>query len=186
MRTWLGIASAIGCATLAFACSSDSAKSGGPDPTIKITDPADKATVTITEDPDVPIGFTVTNFTLKEAPSRADAGAATVLATCAGAADCGHVHIAVDGHSCDDHEDGETNTFNHESATSPIFAGLDYCTDAVTGIPKEKAYPVVLTLYRDDETQVMDSLGKPVMDSIEINVKVMPPTDGGANGDGGP
>jgi len=174
MRKWLDVAGAVTCATLAFACSSDTAKTGskGPDPTVTITEPADKATVTITDDPDVQVGFAVTNFDLKD------------LGKCAGASGCGHVQVSVDGHNCDDHSNGAVHPYNAETATSPVGAGLDYCTDAVMGVPVEKTYPVVVGLYDDNEAAVMDSSGKPVSASIEINVKVVPPSDGGA-GDGG-
>jgi hypothetical protein len=169
MSNWSYVVGAVGCATLAVACSSDSAKTptNGPEPAVSITEPADKATVIITDDPDVPVAFTVTNFTLKE-PGK-----------CAGASACGHVHVLVDGHSCDDHENGEVHSFNAESATSPVGAGLDYCTDAVMGVPVEKSYPVVVSLYGDDEAEVKDSSGKAVSDSIEFSVKIMSPADAG-------
>jgi hypothetical protein len=139
---------------------------------VSITEPAEGATVTITNDPDVNVGFTVSHFDLKD------------VGTCGTASACGHVQIAVDGHNCDDHENGEIHSYNAEGATSPIGAGLDYCTDAVMGVPAEKQYSIVVGLYDDKEAPVMNSAGKPVTDSIKINVKVAPPSDGGT-GDAG-
>ena len=168
----IGLLGAAACATFALACGSDKSVAAGPEPTITITEPADGATVTITDDPDVPVGFSVKHFVLKD-PGM-----------CGGASGCGHVHVNVDGHKCDDHENGEVHSYTEESSTSPVGAGLDYCTDAVMGVPAARTYVFVAGLYDDDEAAVLDSSGKAVTDSIHVDVVIAPIGDGGVK-DGG-
>jgi hypothetical protein len=163
MSRWFDLACAVGCAASAFACSgSDKSPPKAPDPTVSITEPVDKSTITITDDPDVQVGFAVTNFDLED------------LGMCAGAPHCGHVHVNIDGHECDDHEDGDIRSFTAESATSPVGSGLDYCTDAVMGVPAQRTYTIVVGLYDDDEAAVNDSSGKAVTNSVDIDVKIAP------------
>jgi hypothetical protein len=136
----------------------------GPAPTIKITSPADQAAIIITDDPDVQIAFTVTNFTLMDPGS------------CGATKNCGHVQILVDGPACNDNsEDSGTKAFNAEGSTSPIGAGLDYCPGGVNGIPGPHA--IVAELHNDDESPVKNAAGATISDIINITATVV--TDAG-------
>src|SRR5690349_864732 len=82
--------------------------------TITITSPANAATVSVpATTPNLLVSFTVSGFTLK------DAGG------CAGAANCGHVHITIDGAVCND-PDAE-GPYNADGSASPIEIHFDKC-----------------------------------------------------------
>src|SRR5689334_17999150 len=61
---------------------------GGGTPMLSISAPSNGTSVPLPADGNIPVSFTVTNFTLM-APG-----------SCAGAANCGHVHLTIDGQTC--------------------------------------------------------------------------------------
>jgi hypothetical protein len=113
----------------------------GPTPTLTITSPAENATIVITDDPDVPVAYTVTNFTVKKPGTCA-----------AGEAHCGHVEIKVDGDACNNKEPGEEGPFNHSNEENPIPGGLDYCEGGLAAINGPHTF--VLRLVNDNNTPV--------------------------------
>jgi len=114
--------------------------------------------------PDVPVSFTVTNFTLK-APQSAN---------CTGD-NCGHVHLIVDNASCND--PATPTLYNAAGFMSPINAGLDYCKGGVAG-----SHTIILELHRNDHTPVKGADGKVISDSVQITALE---EDGGAPKDAG-
>jgi hypothetical protein len=141
--------------------------SGSGAPSIKIDAPAEGAslgpTATYPDYPDVPVKFTVKNFTLMAPGSNMPAG------TCA-AGVCGHVHLLVDGTACND--TASHVPYNAAGAASPINAGLDYC-------PKiDGAHVISLELHNDDHSAVKDSGGTVISD--KINVTAALPNEGDA------
>jgi hypothetical protein len=152
------------------ACSSSSSDNGGDsgsdtptgDPTIKINNPTNNATIaesSLTDGADLDVAYTTTNFTLKS-PN-----------TCAGAKNCGHVHVYVDGDNCND----VGLPANAEDVTNPISAGLDYCKSGIPG-----AHVVKLELHNDDHSVTKNAAGNPVSDQINITV-TGDATDGGTD-----
>src|SRR5262249_47708682 len=145
------------------ACSSSSSDNGGGgsdsgsdtpagDPTIKINNPTNNATIaqsSLIDGADLHVAYTTTNFTLK-APNP-----------CAGAKNCGHVHVSVDGDNCND----VGLPANAEDITTPIGAGLDYCKSGIPG-----AHVVKLELHNDDHSVTKNAAGNAVSDTINITV----------------
>jgi len=159
-----GKAGAAGAAGSAGSPSVDGGNDGGL-PSIKITSPANGATINIPAggDPDVPVAFTVANFVLKDAGS-----------TGCPAGSCGHVHLLIDGASCNDNTTPTAiKPYNNFGFMSPINAGFDYC-------PMEAGmHTVTLELRNNDHS----ALKPPVTDSIKVTIVLG--GDGGA-GDAGP
>ena len=141
MKTaWLALA------LVASACGSTATVAMG---TLQITSPATGTAVTPTgTDHSVPVAFSVTNFTLKAA------------GTCSGAANCGHVHMVVDGATCNDPT--ALGPYNNDGFASPIPINLSKCP-AVTG-----AHTVVAELHNDDHSFYKDQTGSHVTSSITI------------------
>jgi hypothetical protein len=147
-------------ALTALGCGSDSKSSpgavttpsdGGP-PTIKITSPANGATVSPASDsdfPDVPVTLAITNFTLK-APASADCPSGT----------CGHVHLMVDGTACNDKETMPPPPYN-SAATAlsgpDVHVGLDYCSK-IGG-----QHVITAELHNNDHSPVTGPDGKPII-----------------------
>lgn len=120
---------------------------------------------------DLPIAFTVDNFTLKPP------------GTCAGATNCGHIHVVVDpdvgdGKTCN----GPGAPYNEyfpetaDAAPGSTSAGLDYCP-AIPGTHK-----IVLELHNDDHSPF--KIGANVV-SASVGITVSADdggTEGGAEG----
>jgi hypothetical protein len=133
------------------ACDSGTTNTKSGNGTITISDPTDKATIAATAaNPDYSVKFTVANFTLK------DPG------TCAGAANCGHVHMVIDGTQCND--PAAPGPYNADGAASPIVIGFDYCP-AISG-----AHKIIAELHNDDHSTYTDPSGKAVTTSVDVNV----------------
>jgi hypothetical protein len=111
----------------------------GMNPSIIITSPQNGAVVTLGADPmrSVPVEFIVTNFTLM-APGA-----------CAGAANCGHVHLTIDG----------TNT--NAAWASPAEAQFVVVT------PPTGNHTINLSLRNDDHSPVMVG-GQPADNQVTI------------------
>jgi hypothetical protein len=122
--------------------------------TIKINSPTNNAMVTATmASPDVDVDFAVTNFTLKD----------PALKACGTMASCGHVHIVVDGTTCDDKT--APGPYNADGFVSPIGAGLDYC-------PKISGTHVIVAELHNDDHSIYTAPGgtTAVSDTITITV----------------
>ena len=168
MKAYLCLGSALFLAVAAGACSSSSSDPApvGPagTPTIKITSPADKAAVTLAAtETDVPITFT-TSLTLKD-PGK-----------CAGAANCGHIHVVVDGTACN----SPGLPYNEAATSSPTMAGLDYCKAGIPG-----SHKIVLELHNDDHSPIKDSSNATISDTVTITASGGAPADAGADSGGG-
>jgi hypothetical protein len=132
-------ASLIGLVAVLAACSSSSATpagtsdsgTGAATATIAITAPANNATITLAADKTSPITFTTTNFTLM-APG-----------TCNGAANCGHVHVLIDGSACND---PSGPPYNVAANASPGQANFGFCKTP------DGAHTIVLELHNDDHS----------------------------------
>jgi hypothetical protein len=139
------------------ACSSGSSGGGGghlsgTPPTIAITSPTAGTTVMVTKtgsEEDIPVDFTMTNFTLKNAGS------------CGSTANCGHVHVLIDGaNSC-----GGPPYNNAEYSGSPTKAIVSQCS-TVNG-----AHTISLELHFDDHSPVNGPDGKVIASSVQVTVQ---------------
>ena len=143
-------------------------------PAIHITAPQTGGTVSAATDPtfpDLPVSFTVENFTLKDPGSDA-----------CPVGKCGHVHLYVNAPGapktqCNDIEDTPHLPYNSAGSASPLNAGLDYCP-TVPG-----ARVITLELHNNDHSPV-ESGGSVVADSVTITVEAGDAGSGDA-GDGG-
>lgn len=100
------------------------------------------------EDLSAAFDFEVGNFRL-EAPGE-----------CAGAADCGHVHLLIDGQACND----TGAPYNNAGAASPISAKFERCATA-TG-----PHVVSLELHNDDHSPVLDAADRVVRTQTAVNM----------------
>jgi hypothetical protein len=136
---------------------------GSPPPSVAITSPTANQAVTVhmtdqTGGPDLPVAYTVTNFSLK-APG-----------TCGSVSkNCGHIHLLIDGSACNDV--GSHAPYNSASIASPATAGFDYCPywPNVMG-----SHTITLELHADDHTAVTDSTGAVVKATVTVMVTVAP------------
>lgn len=122
-------------------------------PAIAITSPAPGATVDLGADFTVPVAFTASHFTLA-APGA-----------CAGAADCGHVHLLVDGADCN----GAGAPYNNAGAGSSLAAKLALCATA------DGEHDVTLELHHDDHSPVKGAGDATVSASVTFTVAVAKP-----------
>jgi len=95
------------------------------------------------------ITFTASNFTLK-APGSCGAGAVN----------CGHVHVLIDGTACNDTASGAP--YNIAANASPAAANFSLCTTA------DGPHTVVLELHNDDHSPYLGADGKVVSATISI------------------
>jgi hypothetical protein len=153
------VALGVGSLVFASACSSSSnpvatgsdastdTGSGGGFPGITISSPASGAAVTLMPPQDaVPISFAVTNFTLM-APG-----------TCAGATNCGHIHILVDGPACT--PDGAP--YNNDATSSPGNALLNACPTA------NGSHTATLEIHHDDHSPFLGASGTVISTSVSF------------------
>lgn len=140
---------------------------GGDGPSIHITSPGEGQTVELGAGPDaaVPVEFEVAGFTLM-APG-----------TCAGAANCGHVHLSIDEDACN--QDGAP--YNNAGAASPLDAQFAACA-----VP-DGAHTIKLALHNDSHAAVTTPSGDPIVDTVSVTtavgtapgVTITSPTEGG-------
>jgi predicted RNA-binding protein YlqC (UPF0109 family) len=128
-------------------------------PGISVVSPLEGAPLILGADAkqSVPLDFTVTSFTLK-APN-----------TCAGMANCGHVHLLVDGNACN----AAGSPYNNPAVASPAVAYLAQCAQPAGG------HVVTLELHNDDHTPVVGPDGRAIQASRAIRTipaAVSPPT----------
>jgi hypothetical protein len=119
--------------------------------TIQITSPLDGAMVMPSPFHWVPIMFTVADFTLK-APG-----------SCGGAANCGHVHVTVDGALCNDLT--APGPYNNDGFVSPIPIKLDKCP-MISGM-----HTVTAELHNDNHTFYKNDAGNQVTSTITITAQ---------------
>ena len=139
----------------------------GGDPSIKITDPKDKETISkdaeYTAFPKIPVTFAVANFVLK-APASANCPAGA----------CGHIHINVDGNDCN----ASGAPYNAAATTTTGEIDLGLCKAGVAG-----AHTITASLHNNDHTNVsLTDGGDAISDSITITAVV---GDGGTSPDAG-
>lgn len=155
-----------------------SACSEPPTPSITIAEPtAGEMVVTTPEvsgtEPEVEIevAFDVHDFALKEP------------GTCDGAAACGHVHIHVDGDTCNDSDATGKLDYNEEVFASPSDADLIYCKDVTIGttgvMGLDGEHVVTLSLVGDDEEPVKGADGRAIEAQVNVTVHVEQPTGAG-------
>jgi hypothetical protein len=120
--------------------------------TITVTSPMNAATVTVpATTPNLPVSFTVSGFTLKDAGS------------CAGSANCGHVHITIDGATCND--PNAEGPYNADGFASPIEIHFDKCP-MVAG-----AHKITAELHNDDHSTYTNPAGTAVTSVVNITVQ---------------
>ena len=138
--------------TASVACASTASAPATTAPGITISSPTSGATVTAGADADksLPITFAVSNFTLA-APGK-----------CAGAANCGHIHILVDGAACTPPSAPYNNAAT--SGTSAI-AKLAACSK-VAG-----SHTAALELHNDDHSPVKDASGATVQAQVQFTAQ---------------
>lgn len=125
--------------------------SNGGTPTIKIDKPTTGTTLAVsdlTDGTDYDVDFTITNFTLK------DPG------TCAGATNCGHLHLLVDGANCN----APGTPYNAAATSSPATAGFDYCKSGIPG-----SHVISLEIHNDDHSPFKVG-GQTVSDQVTVTV----------------
>jgi hypothetical protein len=137
---------------------SGSSSGGGSLPTISISSPAAGATVTPTKngtEEDIPVAFTLTNFTLK--PPN---GCGSVSKT------CGHIHVLVDdANSCL----GTGVPYNNDDETgSPGTVIISQCTGGTTQV--NGAHKFILELHAQDHSPVTDATGATISASVSVTV----------------
>ncbi len=123
----------------------------GPPPEIRLTAPKSAATVAAAPEVvegelkvEIEIAFAVRDVTLAKPGG------------CAGAPDCGHVHVRVDGDGCNDTTaQGDPLPYNEEVFASPADADLAYCKGVhidKTGLHgADGAHVISVALFGDDE-----------------------------------
>jgi hypothetical protein len=134
-------------ASLLFAAACGGGSGGGSNASVVITAPASGASVTMGTDSlkIVPVNFTLSNFTLM-APGH-----------CAGAANCGHLHLVIDGYTspCDPVSGIPPEKYNVEvttgTTTSAQFAS---CGGTAAGL-----HTITLEVHDDAHGDVKDSNG---------------------------
>jgi hypothetical protein len=144
-RSLLHLASITG---LLVGCSGSNGGEPGITPSVAISSPADNSSVNLPLDKQVVIDFN-TNYTIK-APG-----------TCAGAENCGHVYVLIDGTSCD----LPSLPYNTLASSSPTSADFSKCTVS-TG-----QHTITLELYDDTGTAVDTLLGNPVTTAVTITAQ---------------
>jgi hypothetical protein len=119
----------------------------GGSPSITITSPQNQAVVTLGTDAmrSVPVAFTVNNFTLMAA------------GTCAGAPNCGHVHLNVDATACN----VATAPYNNHAISSPVNAQFGLCMNPA-GV-----HQINVSLHNDDHSLLMVN-GMPADNEVAI------------------
>lgn len=126
-----------------------------PPPTIEIAAPGDGAAVTLGGDAQrsVELEVRVGNFTLKP------------QGQCAGAADCGHVHLKIDpaGDSCNA-PGSKGNSTNAATGTNRIRANFGFCPTP------EGRHIIGVGLAHDDHSPVLVE-GKPVTAFIVVTAQ---------------
>jgi hypothetical protein len=129
---------------------------GGQTPAVLISSPMAQANVALPANGEIPVTFSVSSFALM-APGQ-----------CApGAANCGHVHLLIDGQTCN----APGMAYNNAGATSPITANLNACPMA----SRVGVHVLTLELHNDDHSPVMAG-GMVVSASVMITVTSGTPT----------
>jgi hypothetical protein len=120
-------------------------------PSVAIDSPAQDATVPLGTDPNqsVPLAFSVAHFTLK-APGG-----------CGGSADCGHVHVLVDGYGCLT----PGSTYDNTAVSSPAEAFFAPCPSP-TG-----QHTIWLELHHDDHSPVKDVDGQTISAGVSLTTQ---------------
>jgi hypothetical protein len=113
---------------------------------ITITAPTPGASVSLGTSMTVPVAFTVSNFTLMTPGS------------CGAMANCGHLHLLVDGTTCN----AGGNPYNTSGAASPLTANLSLCPAMM------RVGPHTVTLQLRD-----DSHGAVMAGAVPVEARVM-------------
>jgi hypothetical protein len=147
-----GISLAVAAATVltvAGCYGDDGGGSGGTH--LTISSPAANATVQMSATRTLPIEFTLSGFTLQMA------------GTCGSNTDCGHLHLRIDGDSCNNVQMGKP--YNAVAYVSPITANLALCPSA------SGTHTFLLELHDDHHAPVMDSYGTPITAQVRATVQ---------------
>lgn len=125
-------------------------------PSVTIGKPAANAKVLLMSDADrsLDVEFTVKDFTLKSPGA------------CAGAANCGHVHLRIDGAACDK----AGSPYNNVGTASPIKALFAACGPARL----KGEHTLTLELHADDHTAIKDAAGSEVKAEVKVTVELPP------------
>ena len=120
--------------------------------TISITAPTANASVLLGSDAakSVTITYTLTGFTVK-APG-----------TCAGASNCGHVHVLIDGQACNAPGSPYNNTSIDQSSAQAQFASCAAANQVGT-------HTVTLELHDDQHNPVLDASGHQIMSAVSFS-----------------
>lgn len=166
-------------------CSGDETQEAAPPgaPKLVLISPKDGGKISLTPETDngattlaASLVLSVQNFTLRKP------------GLCAGAAACGHVHVQIDGDSCNATDaNGARLPYNQEAAAQMVPADFAYCDGAVVGpsgvTGVDGQHTISVGFYDDAEAAVVDQAGKPVADTATVTVEVQ--GQGGQGGSGG-
>lgn len=126
---------------------------GSSNATVSITSPTSGSSVALGTDAgkSVTVSFTLTGFTLK-APG-----------TCAGAANCGHLHVVIDDHSsaCNQTANGSEN-YNAQ-ITSGTSGSAEF---ALCGAGAAGTHSLTLEIHDDAHNDVKDSSGNLIKSTV--------------------
>lgn len=120
--------------------------SGGGNGTIKISSPTAGSSVAMNNG-SIDVAFAITNFTLK-APG-----------SCGSTTNCGHVHVLIDGSSCNDTAGGVP--YNVAATSSPAQPNFHLCPTAAG------SHTITLELHNDDHSPYQVN-GATVSDQVAI------------------
>lgn len=132
---------------VALACGEDA----HPHTSVKITEPAAGATVALGATKVVAVAFAVDHFTL------------VTPGACAGAKDCGHAHLNIDGDACNDMSSPTNAPYNSASGTTSIVAKFALCPAATQVGP----HTLLVSLHDEAHEDILAD-GKPVEASVMI------------------
>ena|SRR5437660_11047747 len=134
----------LGCIAVAALLAACGGSSSSPTATISVTSPAAGSSVALGTDSDksVPVAFTTSNFTLAD--------------QCAGNANCGHIHLLIDGAACNP----SGSPYNNSATVSPATAKFASCASPAG------SHTVALELHHQDHTPVNDSRGAVIQTSV--------------------
>jgi hypothetical protein len=130
-------------------CAACGGSSGGSSATITIANPAASSSVALGTDSQksVTITYAVTSFNVK------------ALGSCSGVANCGHVHLLIDGNACNG-----SDIYNNSSYATPTAVAFFAKCSTPTG-----SHTVTLELHDDMHNPVKDNSGNQVQTSVTFS-----------------
>jgi hypothetical protein len=144
------------CGLSAVSCGSSSSTpaSDGGAQTVAIVSPLANASISTATSTDVPVMFTVTNFTL-DVPQTGCGGVASDT--------CGHVHLLIDGTACNGLNLPYNNAFPNTGDTPPFTASPATVVAHLALCPMTTGtHTMVVSLHRTDHSAITNNASSTV------------------------